>query len=193
MAKQAQFKAQFKTVNAKSDSIHAGQKREDQTINYLAVESEDIKDMNSDQIAKIINSKIVDYAKRLLAENSDNWDYLPQESDLTFDAMFEDFSKPSARGNRILSKANLATYANEYGIYLKAKLNKSDASVNANKQVIEAKFAMLLSDPDALATVAQNLSEFTPETESLLPVHDALIELLTELMEVGTKDLKSLL
>lgn len=189
----AMFKAQFKTVSAKSDSIHAGKKRDDMEVEYTEVKADEIVNLDPAQVAKILNNEIIAFGKRVIAENGDNWDYKPQASDLTFDAMYADVTAPSARGNRILSKANLLEYGIAFEAYVKQSLGKSDQSARANKAVVEAKFAPIAHEPQALATIGANLAEFEPESDKLKIVHNALVEYLTELMTVETQDLKDLL
>lgn len=189
----AQFTAQFKTVSDKSTSIHAGKKRDDLKVDYMALEASDIAGLDHEQVAKVLNANLIDFGKKLIAEQSDNWDFKPEAKDISFEEFYADFSTPSKRGNRILSKANLTAYAKQYGIYLVQSLGKSDASAKVNMQMIELKFAPLVTQPDALVVIGGNLADFKP-SEDLTTVHDALIELLTNLMTPQTpQDIKSML
>lgn len=189
----AMFKAQFKTVSAKSDSIHAGKKRDDMEVEFTEVKADEVASLNPEHVAKILNNEIIAFGKRLIAENGDNWDYKPQASDLTFDLMYADVTAPSARGNRILSKANLMEYGIAFEIYVKQTLGKSDQSARANRSVVEQKFQPIAHEQTALATIGANLAEFEPESDKLKVVHNALVEYLTELMSVEPQNLMELL
>lgn len=191
--KTGQFKATFKTVNANANSIHAGKKREDIQVSYLEIEADDVVSLNPDWVAAILNSNLIEFGKKLLAENGDDWDFKPDESQINFEAFYEDFSSPSKRGARILSKANLMEYGIEFEEYLKETLKKSEASANANRRVVEAKFQPLIGQPEAITIIASNLAEFQPSSDKLKEVHNALIILVSNLMESEPQDLSKLL
>lgn len=178
MAIQKSFLANFKKTR---NGAHAGEKRDSVNVDYLALEVSDVAKLDQNDVVKVLNDCIIGYGKRLLTENSDNWNYVP--SDLSFDSFIADFNAPSARGNRILSKEKLTAIAVTYELYAVETLNKSEAAGRTGGQVIMSKFSIISGNQKMLAVMAENLSEMTV-SEDLQLAYDALIELLSELMSV---------
>lgn len=170
------FVATFKTAKS---GVNAGKKRENLVVPYVALETADIAELNHNALVAVLNDCIVNYGKRLLTENSSDWEYVP--TGLDFGSFYEDFSAPSARGNRILSKEKLTSLAATYELYAVETLKKSEAAAATGAKVIMGKFSAVSGNDAALTAMAGNLSEMTV-SDDLVSAYDALLEILSELM-----------
>src|SRR6478736_4986751 len=103
----AQFQAQFKKVSDKN-SARFGQKRDSFVVTYADPVIADIPEV---QLQVILKDSLDSFAKRLIAENASDWNYCPAPEAITVEALFTDLSKPSGRGARVFTNANIEAFA----------------------------------------------------------------------------------
>lgn len=179
--KQSQFTINFKTVTVNGEKV----KRDPLTVDYNQIEESDIHDLPHAQIAVILNSAIQDYARKLVTANSDNWEYQPNADDLTIAAVYDDLTSPSKRGQRLITKAKLAEFAEYYQQSAIDLLGKSAKAAANGAMAITAKFVPLLGNDAAIEAFENNLialvnhDEF--DTDQYGELLAALIEILSDI------------
>ena len=180
--KSAQFTHSFKTVTRENGEKV---KRDPIAINYSAIESADVADLDSTQVAVILNDALVSYAKKLVMAKADDWSYVPDESEITLSAVYDDLTSPSKRGQRLITKQSLAKFASYYREVCVTILGKSERAAIAGEQVINSKFTLIAAKPDAIATFKGNLLALIEsddfDTETYAELLAALIDILESL------------
>lgn len=170
-------------------------------VDYESINPDDVANLDPKIVAHVLNDFTESYIKKIVALNiNSNHDFRPNESDCNFIAAYDDFSSPSKRGTRILSKINLKTFIKAYEIYL-AKIGKDPKQISMHTQIIESKFEIIASKPDALNVVAGLLTDFElGESENnfdkndlnvINQVHESLNVKLIELIENNVEEISA--
>lgn len=146
--KQATFNTFFKAVKESSNIAKVapslvGKKRDDLTVTYNAITTEDVPTLQGEHVALILNKAIESYGKQLIAEKETDWDYCPTQDDLTLEKVYEEYVRPSNKGNRILSKDALKAFANDYGIITQKYSDKEVKRIETFQKIIMNKFAVI--------------------------------------------------
>lgn len=196
------FNQHFKTV--KKGSILAatrpdvvGKKRETVEVSFPTV-----KDY-SREINTLLNETLVSYAKQLIADNDADWNYIPSPDDITLEAAYQYLVKPSNRGFRILTKANISTWAAWFSTFAVENLSKSQGFAVTVTALASDKFSRLSGMPTKIQAVKSTLIDDVvidaiesidgESAEIIQAVHIGLIDCLTELETAKGIDLDDLL
>lgn len=182
------FKQSFKIVRA--GNPRAGETREAFEVFYSPVTPDSLESHSADQVCLILNDALVSYGKRLIAENSLDWNYKPAIEDLTIQNLADELSKPSARGQRLLTKANISKVWGLEFVSLATTEGKSQAYITTMLQLAEEKFLRLTADtqnPNGKARVEkviEFLSSLEFQNQVAVSVNERLVEILVESLEV---------
>lgn len=150
----AQFQAQFKKVSDKN-SARFGQKRDSFVVTYADPVISEIPEV---QLQVILKDSLDLFAKRLISENASDWNYCPAPEAITVEALFTDLSKPSGRGARVFTNANIEAFAYEiYAVSMVQEHGKTDAQAKTGAQMLNAKLAPMLAKPKMLEGMQANL------------------------------------
>lgn len=182
------FIANFKKVSNKAHP-YFGKKRDAITITYADIAPESL---TADHVSLLANNAMQDFAKRLIAEHADDWDYSPTPDMLTVATLFADLTAPSARGNRVFTSVNIAAFAALYHTAMVQELNKTDAQGKTGADILRAKFTPVMSNPKVMDGMLTNLglvAETAMFQAAMLenPIHEAVlgkfVELITEIQD----------
>lgn len=143
------------------------------------------------KINAIINESLAQYGKILIAENADNWDYIPDASEITLDNLYAYQSAPSARGNRLINKVTLGEIAEAYILWA-TQNGKTEAQANTGARVISNQFKDILGNSNALKAMLANLTAFV-DSEEVTKLSDdsmnALVRLTENLMNLTNPEI----
>lgn len=184
----ASFKQSFKVV--RKGNPREGQTRAAIEVKYVPVLADQVADYPAEQVSAILNDALVRYAKTLIAENGENWDYVPSADQITVQNVYEELTKPSERGKRLLTKANISGVWGLEFASLATTAGKSQAYISTMLQIAEDKFLRLTADlTDAGKARISNVAEFLSSLEFSSPVaagvNEKLIEILVEALEAS--------
>lgn len=191
----AQFIAQFKKVSDKNSS-RFGQKRESFTVTYADPVISEIPEV---QLQVILKDALDSFGKRLIAENGSDWGYIPAPEAITVEALFTDLSKPSGRGNRVFTNANIEAFASEvYTISMVQESGKSDLQAKTGAQMLVAKLQPMLAKPKMLEGMQANLmnvamGDIYANAVAQNPTHELVmakfLELIEEVLKANAEEL----
>jgi hypothetical protein len=184
----ASFKQSFKVV--RKGNPREGQTRPAIDVIYAPVLAVQVADYPAEQVATILNDALVRYAKTLIAENGENWDYIPPVEQITIQNVYDELTKPSERGKRLLTKANISGVWGLEFVSLATTAGKSQAYISTMLQIAEDKFIRLTADlSDAgkarISSVAEFLSSLEFNSPVAAGVNEKLIEILVEALEAS--------
>ena len=139
----------FRTVKIDGES----KKRESINFTFKPVYEFDKK------INSILNESLAQYGKVLIAENADDWNYIPSDSEITLDNLYSYQSAPSERGNRLINKATLSEISDAY-INFAINSGKTSQQAQTGAKVIESQFKIILGNSVALSAMRSNMDNF---------------------------------
>lgn len=178
----------FKTVSAKSNpnSPRVGQKREDVRMEFPVISPESL---TPEQIQTLAHELVANYAKKLIAQNSENWDYIPTEENCNFHLAYEDLIADSNRGFRKLSAEILKELCSLYGSFA-TEIGKSQKAVENGIKIISSRLKMLSGlDNQIVIIFAEQLAQFREWLEEknypapIIIGSDELIRIISEMLE----------
>lgn len=181
----AQFIAQFKKVSDKN-SARFGQKREAFTVTYA---DPVVSEIPEPQLMVILKDSLDAFGKRLIAENASDWSYVPAPEAITVEALFNDLSKPSGRGARVFTNANIEAFASEvYAVSMVQEHGKSDLQAKTGAQMLNAKLAPMLAKPKMLEGMQTNLmniamGDIYANAVAQNPTHELVMAKFLEMIE----------
>lgn len=161
-------KSNFKKVS-NSDSIHNGEKREplEWTLNGWEVADIDNASMDTkNKLAVIINDALEKHGRNLLLKNSEDWSYIPSESDTSVDSLYADLVSTTTRKRKVTKEA-LELAGKFYSRYAQELLGKSEAQGNAGNKVIQSKLQIIAAKPDAIEAMNGNILALLDALESV--------------------------
>lgn len=180
----ATFTQFFKKVQNKSDP-RFGKLRDTLEVSFPAVSEAYLDSLGFEKLQVILNEYLVQYGKSLIAENSSDWDYIPKPNEITLENLYEEITKESGRGNRILSNANLELISEIYAEWA-TSVGKSEQAIKTGKQIIVSRFKLILGAPEVILGFASNLNQFfdwlaeQPETD--FPAKSVCTALINEIL-----------
>lgn len=180
------FEQHFKVTKKSAIPDQIGKKRESVAVSLPGFAATDIPPLAESfaaEIAAILNEAISQRAKKLFLANSENWDFVPADSECSLEAIYSDLIAVSSRGSRTLTKESLKLAASYYSGAAIQFLGKSPKVAENGATLIEAKFAPILGNPAAVEVMKSNLLAIC-ENENFdvdyLPQFEALITILLE-------------
>lgn len=138
-------------------------------------------DSDDPRVNAIINESLAQYGKILLAENADDWEYIPSMDSITLEKLYEYQSAPSARGNRLINKVTLGEITELYIKWAMAN-GKSKAQADTGAKVIGNQFKDILGNSDALKAMLVNISSFV-DSDMVTELSDDSMSALVRLSE----------
>ena len=198
-AKFLEFKVNFKQVSeARAQAMGkpelAGKKRAGFTHHIPAIMPEAVSSLDQTAVALVVNEALVAYAKSLIADHDDDWNYAPQSEDVTLETLAESIRKPSARGQRILTVNNILVWMAWIGPVLMDVLGKSQGFVATLGKIAEKKFVRLVGEPKTTQILIDVLSDdrivdaLESQDELVVQVHGAVLEKLEEIMNAEVQE-----
>ena len=153
--KTIQVKSSFKSV--KDDkSPKFGQKRDSLTWEFQGYEADEVQAINAEHAAVIINDALASYGKKLLADNSENWSYVPEG--VTVAALAEEIERETTR-SRIITKESLSRLSAIYGVVMATVPGMSAAGIKGAQSIIEDNFKTIAGNTGVLEKIAERLVE----------------------------------
>lgn len=184
-----QFVQNFKVVK-KAGHAKFGQTRDSITVSFTNVKKY-IDDVEPSKIYRILNEAIIQYAKKLILENTDDWNYIPSTDQLTLDSLYDDLTSVSSRA-RILTNKNIESWAIEFASIATME-GKSQAYISTVIALAKERFARLAGkeNEQRLANVASFISDIDGEFRDPLnaAVNGRIIDLITDMIESGLNEL----
>lgn len=164
---------------------NAGVKRADLHWSFAGVSAASVTELPSDQIAKVVNSFIESFGRKLIAANGDDWSFVPTAETVNFATAFADFTAERSSG-RILTKESLGKFADLYVSVMVRTETVPVKAANVVRSLIVEKFASIAGKADVVEAISNRISQFCElasddELEPFADVVDALIGLLEEL------------
>lgn len=183
------FKQNFKKVG-KKDSPKYGQTRESIKVSFTNTK-EYYREVSEEKIVHILNEAVTQYAKKLILENTDDWNYVPSIEQLTLDELYTDLTTATAR-TRILTNKNIDSWFVEFAS-LATSAGKSQAYIQTIQQLAKDKFSRLSGEENAerLTKVAEFFTELDDDfrDEMNKQVNGKWLELFTEMLSAETLEL----
>lgn len=183
--KQLSFVQHFKQCKSSPNPEQIGVKRESVTVTlpgYSPAEVIELATSKSTEVAEIINSAIIQRAKRLFLDNTYDWNFIPSEADCSVDAIYAALVAENSRGSRTITKESLKQAATYYVDAATEILGKSEKVAQNGATLIESKFAGILGNPAAINAMTQNLIALVDSEQFNLDyaeIFAALLEILT--------------
>lgn len=164
---------------------NAGVKRSDLHWSFAGVTAASVTELPAEQIAKVVNSFIESFGRKLIAANGDDWSFVPSPETVNFAAAFADFTAERSSG-RILTKESLGKFADLYVAVMVRSGTVPVKAANVVRSLIVEKFASIAGKADVVEAVVSRITQFTElatedELEPFADVIDALAVLLEEL------------
>lgn len=161
----------FRTVKIDGEN----KKRDSVTFNFFPITDYDSK------ANAVLNESLAQYGKILIAQNAEDWNYIPIETEITLDNLFSYQSAPSARGNRLINKVTLGEISESYTNWATSS-GKTDKQAQTGANVIRNQFKDILGNSAALSAMMNNLSQFA-DSDSIAELSNESIAALTRLIE----------
>lgn len=176
----------FKIVK---DSVNGDKKRPNCVFEFDEVTQEDIAAYPA-EVCAILNDAIAKHGKYLIAQNADNWDYLPPESELTIESVYAELVRETTR-TRVLNKESLESLAAWYKMNA-LKIGKTPQVAAAGAGVISAKFKPIAGNITACNAMLRNFNAMLDNPEivisgDLVPVLGALVTFVHNMIEETAK------
>lgn len=182
---------QAKRSPALGDKI--GVKRPDLNWSYEAVEVSDIPGLNQTQVAYFVNAALENFGRALIADNGDNWEFVP--AGITLQAAYDYATAETSRA-RVLTKITAGEFAKFYALHAPALLSIPQAAANAATTVLTewlsyakrdtfraAMHARLIQFAEAVMASGEEsavMVEFVENEHDLPVVLDALVKAFSE-------------
>lgn len=175
------FNQNFKIVKNTS-SPKFGQTRESISVSFVNA-ADQLADLSETKLHRILNEGLIQYAKKLILENGDNWEYIPSAEQITLEELYSDLTTTKSRA-RILTNKNIEAWFIEFAS-LATTAGKSQAYISTIGILAKEKFARLAGAENSarLAKVAEFFTELEFRDEMNSQVHEKLIELITDMLE----------
>lgn len=183
--KQLSFVQHFKQTKNSPNPEQIGVKRESVNVTLPGYLPEEIASLAAEKpvkLAEIVNSVIIQRAKKLFLDNTYDWGFVPSESDCSIDAIYDSLVAESARGSRTITKESLRQAATYYVEAATEILGKSAKVAQNGATLIESKFAGILGNPAAINAMTANLIALVDSEQFNLDyaeIFAALLEILT--------------
>lgn len=183
--KQLTFVQHFKQTKNSPNPEQVGVKRESVNVTLPGYSPDEIVELataKATEVAEIVNSVIVQRAKKLFLDNTYDWNYIPSAEDCSVDAIYSALVAESARGSRTITKESLRQAATYYVTAATEILGKSAKVAQNGATLIESKFAGILGNPAAINAMTQNLLALVDSEQFNLEyaeIFAALLEILT--------------
>lgn len=181
--KTVQTKSFFKKIAASSSNPRSGTKRPDLMWEYQAVEFADIASLDPAEIAAMCNSVIEAFGRKQIAQESDNWNFVPERVD--FASAYADLVAERT-SSRLVTKESLKALGEFYKTQAVKVLGVALPAAQAGGNVIADRFKAIAGKNDALAVMGKRLESLVENCaeEEILPF--------VELIEVMMKELEEL-
>lgn len=182
---------QAKRSPALGDKI--GVKRPDLNWTFEAVEATDLEALNKNQVVYFLNAALENYGKALIADNSENWNYVP--AGITLQAAYDYATAETSRA-RVLTKVTALAFAKFYAAHAPALLSIPQAAANAAETVLTewltyakkdnfraAMHARLIQFAEAVMSQPEDsevMAEFVESEADLPAVLDSLVKAFSE-------------
>ena len=114
-----------------------------------------------EQAQVLAHELVAQFAKKLIAARSTDWNYLPSAEDCNFQLAYADLVAPSVRGFRKLSAAVLAQLVTLYAAW-GTEAGKSQIACSNGQKILASRLRELAGIPDeqVLLAFAGNLQSF---------------------------------
>lgn len=178
----------FKKVSATA-AVRAGMKRPDLKWEFTGLaDSTELASLDQDKLVKVANLFIENYGRKLIAQKSDDWEFCPVASEVTFEKAFEEEFSAVSR-SRLITKDSLDKLATFY-VSQTAKLGLTNASATAGAAVIRSRFALISGKVDALAVMSARILSLVElcepsEVEPFAELIEALVKEIDELSNLS--------
>lgn len=178
----------FKKVSA-SATVRAGMKRPDLKWSFQGFEtSEDLNSIPTEKVVKVLNLFVESFGRKLIAQKGDDWDFVPQASDITFEKAFEEEFSAISR-SRLITKDSLDKLATFY-VSQAQKIGTSVAAATAGAQVIRSRFSLISGKTDALEVMSARILSLVElcepsEVEPFADLIEALVKEIAELQNLS--------
>lgn len=188
---QVTFKHTFKTVRKAGDPRH-GQKRDAITVTF---DKPVLADIPEQQVQTILQDSLTLFAKKLIAQNESDWDYIPAPSEITVAKLYDDLTSPSARGTRILTKTNIGLWRHWFdsaGAEILRAQGRSAGFIGTISGLVEEQFKSLYTAKDKIsivlgvfenAALIDAMADLPSEDEIIITVHQSLMDKLIEIRD----------
>lgn len=157
-----QVTSNFKSV-ANPKSAHYGAKRNSLTWTFQGYKPHEIAEINSEHAAIIINDALASYGKKLLADNSEDWTYIP--SGVTIAALAEEIERETTR-SRIITKESLSKLSAIYGVVMATVPGMPTAGIKGAQSIIESNFKNVSGNTEVLKKMAERLIEMEEHAQN---------------------------
>lgn len=184
------IKQTFKIVRATNSAAPEelrGKKRETVEYQINMIEPDDLPAIPAEQTILIINAALENHAKKLFAENTFDWNFVPSLEQVTVQAVFDDLTAERKTGKRILTNASLAAFAEVYAELAVSKLGKSAAGAASGAKIIQQKLAPIMGNSAALTTFTSNLEQVLVLPDFDADEHGEVVQALLELIEQSSQ------
>lgn len=184
--KTIQAKSFFKKIAASSSNPRSGTKREDLHWTFEAIEESDVSTLPAEQVAVMCNSVIESFGRKLIAQESDNWNFSP--TGVNFESAYLDLVAERT-SSRLVTKESLKALGEFYKTQAVKVLGVALPAAQAGGNVIADRFKVIAGKNDALAVMSQRLESLVEkcDEEEILPfveLIEVMMKELNELMEI---------
>lgn len=153
----------FKTVKKDPDSPRAGQKRADLRMQFPIISPEEI---SSERAQVLAHELVASYAKKLISQNSENWDFIPDSENCNFSLAYADLIAESNRGYRKLSAEILKELCKLYASFA-TEAGKSQRAVENGIRILESRLKLISgADQELITGFNMNLVGFADWLEA---------------------------
>lgn len=179
------------SVLGKEHPEYVGKKRESFTYNFGLIDSYE------PEVNLVLNEALASYVKNLVSDNDGDWTYRPRQEDITIAELAKYILRPSAKGTRIYTIANIREFMAFIQDTVIEVIGKSEGYFTTVLKVAEQKFTPLAGMPEKIISVQNvlgddRISELVDSDdcpEKLKLVYGAILEKLVEVSEVREQEL----
>lgn len=173
----------FKKIAATSSNPRSGQKRENLNWTFEGIESEDVATLDSNKIVVMVNSVIEAFGRKLIAAETDNWEFSP--SNVTFETAYQDMIAERT-SSRLVTKESLKALGEFYKVQAVKVLGVALPAAQAGANVIAERFKAIAGKNDVLKVMSQRLESLVEKCaeEEILPFVELIEALMNELNEL---------
>lgn len=173
--KTIEIKSSFKSVTNEK-SVHFGNKRDSLTWTFQGYEAHEVAKIDPEHAATIINDALASYGKKLLADNSEDWNYVPVG--VTVAALAEEIERETTR-SRIITKESLSRLSAIYGVVMATVPGMSVAGIKGAQSIIESNFKSVSGNTEVLQKMAERLIEMESHAQEF-PQDSEYYQLVTD-------------
>lgn len=173
----------FKKVSEKAENPRAGQKRPNLSWTFQVPEASEIAELDSGKVAKVLESFVESYGRKVIAQNGDDWNFVPAGID--FDSAYLDLVSEVSK-SRLVTKESLKALGEFYKVQAVKVLGVSLPAAATGAIVIAERFKAIAGKNDVLKVMEARLMSLVEQCEEdeILPFVELIEALMKELQDL---------